>query len=59
MYGTEVISREDLRSIIDQLNIKKWEPKPDIQGSVTLPDSVPANRVSVSQMKDMMETNQS
>ena len=34
--SSEVISGEDLRSIIDQLNInnRKWEPKPDIQGSL-------------------------
>ena len=34
--SSEVISGEDLRSIIDQLNIdnRKWEPEPDIQGSL-------------------------
>ena len=34
--SSEVISGEDLRSIIDQLNIdnRKWEPKPDIKGSL-------------------------
>ena len=34
--SSEVISGEDLRSIMDQLNIKhrKCEPKPDIQGSL-------------------------